>query len=331
MFKSSGMTNARVARHTHVLPVLLLLVTGEALAADAQPDRRGEASSIPRFKAEVFASHLASAARELVYNVPDDGSKLSQLNWQIDNAAVLGGALSYAPFDWLTLRTRAWTHVSSDNAMDDFDWLFGYNGFESWSDLSRHGDTRLAKAFQIDVGASAGIFEIGQVRFNALLGYRFQTMKWNAFGGSFIYSTDGFRDDIGSFPAGELEISYQQWWHTPYLGLGVSYVSGPLSLTIEAIGSPFVSARDRDNHVDIALFKEAFHRSAMIGGSVSAELALSQRISVVARAEADHFFQARGGIKEFDVDPPVYSRFPKPAAGVDLRSVLVSVGAKARF
>jgi plasminogen activator len=229
------------------------------------------------------------------------------------------------------LRSRSWFSISSDNALDDYDWLLGYSGFESWSDWSHHDDTRLAKAFEIDLGASARFVEAGPISLSVLAGYRFHTQKWNAYGGSFIYSTNGFQDDIGSFPQGELQISYQQWWHAPYLGLGVTYISGPLSISLEAIGSPLVSVRDRDNHVDIGFFKEAFSPTTMIGGSLSAELALNQRFSLMAGAEAERLFKARGGIKEFDVDPPEFSRFPKPAAGADHESVLVSFGAKARF
>src|SRR4051812_44455890 len=94
--------------------------------------RHQVAFSTPQFNAEIFAGYLSSLSRELVYDVPGSGSKLSQLNWQTDGAAVLGGGLSYKASDWLTLRSRAWFSISSDNALDDYDWLLGYSGFESW-------------------------------------------------------------------------------------------------------------------------------------------------------------------------------------------------------
>jgi plasminogen activator len=147
--------------------VLALVVTasvaGPSQAAEPAAERRAAWQAGESVSGELFAGYLTGVSRALVYNVPGDRSKLSQLNWQIDHALVLGGALQYRPWDWLTLRGRGWTHVKSDNAMDDYDWLFGYNGFESWSDLSRHDDTRLAKALQLDVSAAARFFESGPV------------------------------------------------------------------------------------------------------------------------------------------------------------------------
>jgi plasminogen activator len=302
-----------------------------AHAADPVAERRAAWQLTHQVSAELFGGYLTGMSRELVYNVPGDGSKLSQLNWQIDHAFVLGGALTYQPWDWLGLRARGWAHVGSDNAMDDFDWLFGFNGFDSWSDLSRHDDTRLAKAFQVDASASLRFFESGPVSVSALGGYRFLTMKWNAYGGRFFYSVEGFRDDIGAFPDGELQIAYQQWWHAPYAGLGVSYRAGPLTLTAEVIGSPWVRARDRDHHVDIALFEESFGPSSMAGAAVSAEFAMTQHVSLVGRVEAERFYEAKGSTKVFNFDPPSFEFFPKPSAGADHQSLLVSLGVKGRF
>jgi outer membrane protease len=156
-------------------------------------------------------------------------------------------------------------------------------------------------------------------------------MKWNAYGGDFIYSFEGFRDDVGSFPAGELQIAYQQWWHAPYLGLGMRYAEGPWTVAAEVIGTPFAKARDKDHHVDIAIFKESFSHSAMVGASFSAEYAVTQNLSLVGTFEAQRFFEARGDMKVFNFEPPPFEYFPKPAAGADHHSLLVSLGVKGRF
>jgi outer membrane protease len=302
-----------------------------AQAADPVAERRAAWQVSNELSGEVFGGYLTGMSRELVYNVPGDGSKLSQLNWQVDHAFVLGGALGFRPWDWLALRARGWAHVSSDNAMDDFDWLLGFNGFGSWSDFSHHDDTRLAKAFQVDVSASARLFESGPVSINALAGYRFLTMKWEAYGGRFVYSLEGFRDDIGFFPDGELQIAYQQWWHAPYLGLGVTYRAGPLTVTAEVVGTPLARARDEDLHVDIALFQEKFSPSSMAAVALSAEIAMSQQLSLVGRVEAERFYEAEGSTSVFNFNPPLFEFFPKPSAGADHQSLLVSLGVKGRF
>ncbi|HEX2724466.1 MAG TPA: omptin family outer membrane protease [Beijerinckiaceae bacterium] len=312
-------------------PLAICAAASSAQAADPISERHAVWQIADQVSAELFGGYLTGMSRELVYNVPGDGSKLSQLNWQIDHAFVLGGALGYRPWNWLELRARGWAHVSSDNAMDDFDWLFGFNGFDSWSDLSHHDDTRLAKAFQVDVSAAARVFKSGPLSVSALGGYRFLTMKWNAYGGRFVYSTDDFRDDIGTFPDRELQIAYQQWWHAPYLGLGLTYRSGPLTVATELIGTPLVRGRDQDHHVEIALFKENFSPSRMAGMSVSAELAMNRHLSLVGRVEAERFYEAKGSTTVFGFDPPGIEFFPKPSAGADHQSLLVSLGAKGRF
>jgi outer membrane protease len=299
-------------------------------AADLSEVRPGPFFATSGISAELFAGRLSGQSRELVYNVPGDRSKLSQLNWQIDSAAVIGGSIDYQVLHGFELKARGWVHASSDNRLDDFDWLSGYQGFESWTDLSHYNDTRIAKAFQLDLAGAARVFAAGPVAVTASLGYRFETVKWNAYGGSYLYSTNGFRDDVGSFPADEISIAYQQWWHTPYLGLGASYRAGPLVLAAEVIGSPLVVVHDRDNHVE-SLFKEDFRPTKMVGASISAELKVGPNTSLLARAEAEQYFEAKGGIEEYDLDPPDVSRFPKPAAGVDHQQLLLSLGVKAQF
>lgn len=43
-------------------------------------------------------------------------------------------------------------------------------------------------------------------------GFKYTNMKWKAYGGSYIYSGDGFgfREDRGKFPDGEPVIDYEQ-------------------------------------------------------------------------------------------------------------------------
>src|SRR4051812_35192794 len=100
-------------------------------AADLSEARPIPVLTSSGISAELFAGRLRGQSRELVYNVPGDRSKLSQLNWQIDSAAVIGGAIYYQIPHGFELKARGWVHASSDNRLDDFDWLSGYRGFES--------------------------------------------------------------------------------------------------------------------------------------------------------------------------------------------------------
>ena len=129
--------------------------------------------------------------------------------------------------------------VASSNAQDDFDWLAGYLTFDSWTHWSHSGEARLPKAYQLDFSAAAGAWQIGPVEISGLVGYRFLTLKMNDYGGHYIYSQNGgFRNVIGEFEPGKLGIAYQQWWHTPYLGLSTTYVGESFKLSAEADREP---------------------------------------------------------------------------------------------
>ena len=79
-----------------------------ALAAVPYPGRAADfakttpASSAPKsiaavghaFSAEFYGGYLTGVAGEYVYAVPGNGQPISQLDWQIDNAAILGGRVS---------------------------------------------------------------------------------------------------------------------------------------------------------------------------------------------------------------------------------------------
>jgi outer membrane protease len=279
---------------------------------------------------EIYGGYLTGTAGEYVYNVPGNGTKLSQLNWQIDNAAILGGRLTYRPFDWLNLRLGGWSVVASGNAQDDFDWFRGYNGFDSWTDWSHSGVTEIAKAYQIDVSAAARLHQFGSVEISGLAGYRFLTLKMNDFGGHFIYSTNGgFRNDVGTFDPNELGIAYQQWWHTPYLGVGAIYSGEKFKLTAELIGSPLVMARDKDHHNSRNLvFKERFTPSWMLGATLAVEYALSAQVALTARADYQRYFEARGGTDILNGESGRLERLPKPAAGGDFDALALTMGLK---
>jgi plasminogen activator len=163
---------------------LLLSGIPAAIAAGVEVQERAEVSITPDFAATGYLGYLNGESGEYVYG--DAGQKVSQLDWKIDNALIIGGDLSYRATDWLSLRAGGWTTLASGNTMDDRDWLLGYNGFDSWTHWSHHPNTDLSKAFQIDVSAAAKFAEYNNLQFNALLGYRFKNMKWDAVDGTFI-------------------------------------------------------------------------------------------------------------------------------------------------
>jgi plasminogen activator len=280
---------------------------------------------------EAFGGYLHGLAREYVYNVPGNGSKLSQLDWRTD-AFALGGRIAVRPLDWLTVRGRGWSTVAASSDMTDYDWMHGYSGMGSWSHRSISA-TDTVKAWQLDGSVAAGFYDTGDLGFSAIAGYRHFTTKWKDNGGSFVYSSpNGFRDVYGIFPQGQLGIAYQQTWRTPYLGLGVATTSGDWSFSGEIIGSPFVMADDKDHHVLRSLvFREKFGLSSMVGASASAEYRITPMFSLTGRAEYQNYLGAKGSTRIADGEAGTLTYVPRPSSGADAETLLVSVGVKARM
>lgn len=280
---------------------------------------------------EAFGGYLNGIAREYVYNVPGDGSKLSQLDWRMDSFA-LGGRVAFRPLDWLTVRARGWSTVAGSSDMTDYDWMGGYSGMNSWTHRSI-SPTSTVKAWQGDVSVAAGFYDAGDISFSAIGGYRYLSTKFKALGGSYVYSSPGnFRDLRGIFPAGQLGIAYEQAWHTPYLGLGVSASSGDWSFSGEVVGSPFVMSDAKDHHVlrDL-VFRDKFGMSGMVGASASAEYRVTPLLSLVGRVEYQNYFGATGSTRVADGAAGTITNYPRPGAGAEAETMLVSLGVKARM
>lgn len=309
------------------------LVPAPASAADLFEAEPAALLRSETFSGEAFVGHLSATAREYVYAVPGDHSKVSQLDWRIDNALAVGGRLTFRPLDWLSVRARGWATVADDSSMTDYDWLAGYQGPASWTHRSIHPDTRLARAVQGDVSVAARFWDTGDTHLSVIGGYRHLNMKWKAYGGSYVYSSAaGYRALVGTFPASELGITYEQTWETPYLGLGASASIDDVTVTGEVIGSGWVNARDHDHHVvRRILFDESFAPSTMIGATLGIEYRLNPLVSLTGRAEYQRYFEAKGATRLHDIDTGITYHYPKPAAGADAETLLLSVGAKARL
>ena len=78
-------------------------------------------------------------------------------------------------------------------------------------------------------------------------------MSGEAEGGTYIYTSDAddistFRDTEGDFPDGQLGITYEQIFHTPYAGFEIEIPSGLFFLSTKITGSFAVVGRAVDHH-----------------------------------------------------------------------------------
>ncbi|TGD95595.1 omptin family outer membrane protease [Methylobacterium nonmethylotrophicum] len=307
----------------------LTLVQGVE-AADLFAENAAELLRTDTFSGEVFTGYLHSRVREYVKD-PDTGARVSQLNWNT-HAAVVGGRVAFQPLDWLAFRVRGWAAVASGADMRDFDWLYGYGGQDTWSHYSHSPNTRTPKAWQVDVSAAATFYDEDDLKVYAIAGYRALTLKSNARGGSYVYSNQAFRDTIGSFPGDTLGIAYQQWWQTPYLGVGGSYAFDDWSVSAELIGSPFAIGYDKDHHnLRSLVFKEDFGTTGMYGANASFEYRFSPLLSAVGRLEYQRYMEAYGSTRIYSGATGTVTTIPAPSGGGSADTLLLSVGIKARL
>lgn len=305
-----------------------------ATGAHAGQSWFGEAAAMPSgetISVEPFVGYLRGTSTEYVNNTANPKLRLSRLDWNVD-AVTVGGRVAVRPIDGLTVRGRFWAAVAADAEMKDFDWFSGYAGAKSWTHRSEHPDTQVPKAWQADVSVAVNLIEAEDVTLTGIAGFRHYNVKYRANGGSFVYSEKAFRDTTGTFPAGQLGIAYEQWWDTPYIGLGAFYRADEISVGAEVIGSPFVMARDKDYHsLRSTLFKETYAPSGMMGAAVSAEYHLTSSVSLVGRLEYQRYFEAHGPTKMYDGATGTFRRFPKPAGGAEADALTVTAGVKARL
>lgn len=309
----------------------LLAIAGTAHAASPVVNDSAPLIHSSRFEAGLFTGYLAGTAREYVYD-GETGAKISQLNWRIKNAATVGLNLTYRPLDWLTLRGQAWTVVASNNRMTDYDWLMRDLGINDWSHRSI-SPTRMNQSYGADLSAAFTFYRYGGVSLDALAGVRYQTMRFEAHDGSYIYSSD--EDDPSTFhdQVGELEgkgITYKQTWRSGYLGAAVRYESGKFDFYGQAIVSPWTFGKDRDNHVVRGMLTaEHGKRSSMFGMELGANYHLTPRWSLYSSLGYDKYAHTKADVHKWGSEGVGFGSTGN--AGLANQTWNLRVGAKLAF
>lgn len=305
----------------------LALNTGVSIdLCGCRGNRQGLADSGP-FRLEGYVGHLSAEAGEYVY---DNGKLLSQLDWQVHHALIVGGMLHYDVNDWLTLSGGGWTLASANNTMDDFDWLDDTR--TDWSDWSHHKDTRSDYGYQLDLAAKARIGEWKENDLYLIGGYRQTGMKWSAYGGSYVYSRGGFRNDVGNFIDGSLGITYEQTWHIPYAGISATRNHGPWLLTGTLYASPYVTGNDEDLHAKRKLtFNETFDETTMIGTQLGASYEMTERSRLSLQADYQRIASTKADTLVRSLETGQTEYFGMGAAGASYRSMTISAGLDVRF
>lgn len=254
----------------------LTAISSSAIASNTTPVKQESAKTtininknVLQVSGHVGIGYLSGKTTETVY-IPELNHRLSKLEWDLRDVVManFGGSVTFN--EWLTFNGNFSTALNEGNgSMDDYDWFI--TNYE-WTHWSHHSDTDLTKGYMLDLNAEFTFYKHYETNFNALVGYKRDYWKWEARGGSYVYSSYNLHDTKGNFQDGELGITYSQWYDVPYVGLGFDSRVSDFEFLAKFIYSPIVFAGDEDiHHMRDLKFEEDFDPTTMwaidIGGS----------------------------------------------------------------
>ncbi|MFJ3521243.1 omptin family outer membrane protease [Pseudomonas sp. NPDC090203] len=315
-------------RRTLAVMGLALLV--QDAAADAKVTEE-QGFQLGQVAVSLGLGMLNGQAQEKVYDT-DDGKKISQLNWDLKQIPTLHLGLTYDPLDWLSLEARGWTQITKgDGHMKDYDWL-GDEG-ESWTDYSDHPNTRVQKAWQAEVAATAWALKRDDLAVGVMLGYQRTQLGWQARGGRYVYSEDDFRDSTGEFPRGEKGVSYQQTYDTPYIGLVGIYNYRAWTLEGRFKYSQWVKARSFDTHHmrSLTVAGNNGNTGQMQSLALGASYQVSPQLAVKAGVDYQVHAEAKGSTRYTDLPSGQSYHFGGKSGSQASRTVLSSLAVDYRF
>lgn len=264
-------------------------------------------------------------SNENVY-VPEFQHKLSELNWDISGVYMLGLGGSIAPLSWLKLNGDVWFKLNEgDGSMRDYDWLFLG---EQYTLYSRSDNLDVTRGIKVDVNSELTFYEYLKSRFFGVLGFKYDTWKWTAYGGVFNYF--GFTGTFDEVPG----ITYEQDFYAPYLGLGFSssLSQTPITFSGRVIYSPYVWGDDKDqHHMRDLVFEEDFDSGTMFGVDVAGAYNFTDHFSVLLSYQYQKYQEMKGGTTITDLTTGEVIKITGDAAGMDNYTSMVSLTAEYSF
>jgi outer membrane protease len=266
----------------------------------------------------------AIEANELVYS---GKHKLSQLIWESTAVSTFTGQVK-VDLDPFFVRATGTLGLDGDGHMRDYDWL---STDLPWTHRSIHPDTRLNHYFAGTIEAGREILSRDGTTVSLGGGVKYTDVKWTAWGGSYVYSSSGFRDLKGDFADNEKGISYRQQWPVPFLGIDLSHSTGPWTFAGSFQGGVAVNGKGTDDHWmrDLRFIDHVETTPAvMITGS--AEYEVRSNTAFFVSGAFDQIIRGRADTDMIDKITGDKRRFAE-GAGADYMSVTVSLGLRGKF
>jgi len=279
-----------------------------------------------RLRASLGATYLEG--NEFVYS---GNYRVSKLIWQT-MAPVLRGSASADLGHGISISAEGSVAMQGDSHMVDYDWLAGDDTFDNWTHRSEHPDTHLAHFW---TGSASLGYEIANVH-DAVIrlhgGFQYTDVKWDAFGGSYVYSSsDTLRDNIGDFADGAPAISYRQQMPEVFVGVDGEQYYGKLRVGGLMRAGLVVGAVATDDHWmrDLRFTDTIYVQPAMeLGLDAGYELGGNVELTLAGRFK--HMFEQRGDTATYNTVSGTTQYFTD-AAAASFTQLEVTAGLRARF
>lgn len=285
----------------------------------------------PFFEARMSVSYLSGEAGEYVY-VPEYNHKLSELKWEFEDVYMLNLGASISPASWLTINLDGWINMTEgDNTMDDYDWYYVNYDYTHWS---HHDQTDMTTAFILDLSADMSFYQYQTSKFYGILGFKYDTYEWEAYGGDYVYSTYYLYDTVFSMSDSTKVITYEQNYYAPYIGIGFSsnLWETPLNFSGRFIFSPYVWGDDKDqHHLRSLVFEEDFDSGTMIAFDFAAKYFWTKNFTSWLSFHYQNYDEMKGETTVTDLTTGVKTEYTGDVAGMDSESTLISLGVSLSF
>ncbi len=306
--------------------LVILALSNSAQAQDLLP---GQDDAPLSLSGDVGFINLSS--NELVYR---GEKRVSQLAWKSEGVQIYTGTLLISlPREW-RLTATAGIGLNGNSHMVDHDWIAPFSpGIDDnqWSHRSLHPDTRLDHFFTAGVEIGRDLWVKDQTTAGLGLGFKYADVQWSAWGGSFLYSQNSFRDSRGEFSDSEKGISFRQRLPVPYLGIHVAHISGNWSLEGALQGGLAVAASSTDNHwIRRLTFDDRYDVVPTLALKAKAAYSLRENLSLYLSGGFDTMIRAKGDTTITSTNQPG-SEIIRNSAGGDYRSMMISFGLKGAF
>lgn len=256
---------------------------------------------------------------------------LSHLLWQ-SSAPVMRGSVDVKLGNGISVSAGGAVAGYGTSYMEDYDWLVPTNNFDDWTHRSQHPDTNLDHFFAGEVALGYDLVQLSDANVRMHAGFKYTDVAWSSYGGSYIYSVNGFRDRVGNFADGEPAIAYRQRLPELFVGVDGEEQYGKLRVGGLLRGGLTVMGNAIDNHWmrDLRI-EDNFRVAPTFSAGVDASMSLGRAAELFVAARYDQHFQMRGKAEYIDTGTGAVVAAGDDIAGAGLKTLDLTIGFKGRF